>query len=107
MKEQLFFAHANGFPAEVYGEFFESLKNYDLQYIPILAHGTYKLETSYDDVVPEIIDYIESNYKEPIWGIGHSFGASLLASYEALYIAPLFPCPVKSVLRCSNIIKAV
>ena len=80
MKEQLFFAHANGFPAEVYGEFFESLKNYDIQYIPILAHGTYKLETSYDDVVPEIIDYIESNYKEPIWGIGHSFGASLLTS---------------------------
>ncbi len=80
MKEKIFFAHANGFPAEVYGELFEELNDYEIKYIPILAHGKYPLKKSYNDVVPEVIEFIESNYNGPIWGVGHSFGASLISS---------------------------
>ena len=29
--------------------------------------------------MPEIIDYFEANYTEPVWAIGHSFGAVILA----------------------------
>jgi pimeloyl-ACP methyl ester carboxylesterase len=79
MKEKIFFAHANGFPAEVYSDLFSMLPNFQIDYIPLLAHGKYELKNSWDDIVPEIIDYFESNYTEPVWAIGHSFGAVNLA----------------------------
>ena len=79
MNEKIFFAHANGFPAEVYGDLFEQLSNLDVDYIPMLAHGKYPIRNSWKDVVPEIIDYFEANYSQPVWAIGHSFGAVSLA----------------------------
>ena len=79
MKEKVFFAHANGFPAEVYKDLFVQLKNYQVDYIPLLAHGKYKLKNSWSNVVPEIITYLEEHYQEPVWVIGHSFGAVCLA----------------------------
>tara|TARA_B110000977_G_C11067931_1_gene488490 strand:+ start:1596 stop:2372 length:777 start_codon:yes stop_codon:yes gene_type:complete len=79
MKEKIFFAHANGFPAEVYNDLFTQLKNYQVGYIPLLAHGNDKLKNSWNDIVPEIIAYFEEHYKEPVWALGHSFGAVCLA----------------------------
>lgn len=79
MKNKIFFAHANGFPAEVYGDLFSKLPNYEFDYIPLLAHGEYKLKHSWSDIVPEIIAFFEGNYTEPVWAIGHSFGAVCLA----------------------------
>jgi len=79
MNEKIFFAHANGFPAEVYGDLFEQLSNLDIDYIPMLAHGKYSIKSSWKDIVPEIIEYFEANYSEPVWAIGHSFGAMCLA----------------------------
>lgn len=79
MKERVFFAHANGFPAEVYGDLFSKLPNYEIDYIPMLAHGKYKISNSWKNAVPEIIEYFESHYTEPVWAIGHSFGAVCLA----------------------------
>jgi pimeloyl-ACP methyl ester carboxylesterase len=79
MKEKIFFAHANGFPAEVYGDLFSRIPNYEIDYIPLLAHGNYRVKYSWSDVVPEIIAYFEENYTEPVWAIGHSFGAVCLA----------------------------
>ena len=79
MKEKIFFAHANGFPAEVYGDLFSKLPDYDFDYIPLLAHGEYKLKNSWSDIVPEIIAFFEENYTQPVWAIGHSFGAVCLA----------------------------
>lgn len=79
MKENIFFAHANGFPAEVYNDLFEQLPQLNISYISKLAHGKYTLTSSWKDITPEIIDYIEANYTEPVWAIGHSFGAIVLA----------------------------
>ena len=79
MNEKIFFAHANGFPAEVYGDLFKQLSSLDIDYIPVLAHGKYPIKNSWKDVVPEIITYFENNYSEPVWAIGHSFGAVILA----------------------------
>jgi len=72
MKEKIFFAHANGFPAEVYSDLFSKLPDYEFDYIPVLAHGEYKLKHSWSDIVPEIIAFFEKNYTEPVWAIGHS-----------------------------------
>lgn len=79
MNEKIFFAHANGFPSEVYSHLFEHLKDYDIDYIPMLGHGKHFIKSSWKDVVPEIINYFETNYSEPVWAIGHSFGAVSLA----------------------------
>ena len=79
MKEKIFFAHANGFPAEVYSDLFKRLPQFDISYISKLGHGSYKISSSWKDLVPEVIDYFEANYTEPVWAIGHSFGAVILA----------------------------
>ncbi len=79
MKEKIFFAHANGFPAEVYGDLFTKLPDYEIDYIPVLAHGEFKLNHSWSDIVPEIISFFEKNYSDPVWAVGHSFGAVCLA----------------------------
>ena len=79
MNEKIFFAHANGFPSEVYGDLFEGLKDFDIGYIPMLAHGEHQIKNSWRDVAPEIIAYFDTNYSEPVWAIGHSFGAVSLA----------------------------
>ena len=79
MKEKVFFAHANGFPAEVYKDLFKRLPQLDISYISKLGHGKYTITSSWKDLVPEIIDYFEANYSEPVWAIGHSFGAVVLA----------------------------
>ena len=79
MKEKVFFAHANGFPAEVYKDLFKRLPQFDISYISKLGHGRYKIISSWKDLVPEIIDYFEANYTKPVWAIGHSFGAAILA----------------------------
>ena len=79
MNEKIFFAHANGFPAEVYGDLFRQLSSLNIDYISMLAHGEYPIKNSWKDVVPEIINYFENNYNEPVWAIGHSFGAVVLA----------------------------
>lgn len=79
MKEKIFFAHANGFPAEVYGELFKQIPEFDIDYIPVLGHGKYPIKNSWKDIVPEIIEYFEANYTKPVWAIGHSFGAVSLA----------------------------
>ena len=79
MNEKIFFAHANGFPAEVYGELFKQFPEFNINYISMLGHGKYQIKNSWKDIVPEIIDYFEANYTEPVWAIGHSFGAVLLA----------------------------
>lgn len=89
MNKQLFFAHANGFPAEVYTELFNHLDGWEVNYIPMLGHGKFPIQTSWKDAAPEIIDFFEKNYSQPIWAIGHSFGAISLA-YAAEQIPDLF-----------------
>ena len=79
MKEKIFFAHANGFPAEVYTDLFKHLPQFDISYISKLAHGKFTLKNSWKDITPELIDYLEENFTEPVWAIGHSFGAVVLA----------------------------
>tara|TARA_B100000497_G_C7627020_1_gene376791 strand:+ start:383 stop:1174 length:792 start_codon:yes stop_codon:yes gene_type:complete len=79
MKKKLFFAHANGFPAETYGELFDFMPDFEVDFIPILAHGDNQIKNSWRDIAPEIIRYLELNYTEPIFAVGHSVGAIALA----------------------------
>ena len=79
MKKKLFFAHANGFPAEVYGELFDFMPDFEIDFIQILAHGNNQIKYSWRELAPEIIKYLELNYTEPVWAVGHSVGAVALA----------------------------
>ena len=77
MKEKIFFAHANGFPAEVYSDLFNRLPHFDISYISKLGHGNYTLNSSWKDITPEIIDHLEENFTEPVWAIGTGKVATL------------------------------
>ena len=79
MKMKLFFAHANGFPAEVYRELFDFMPDFEVDFIPILAHGDNQIKKSWRELAPEIIKYFELNYTKPTWAVGHSVGALALA----------------------------
>ena len=61
MNEKIFFAHANGFPSEVYSDLFEDLKGFDIGYIPMLAHGKHQIKKSWRAIIPEIIDYVDAS----------------------------------------------
>lgn len=69
------FAHANGFPASCYQYFFAQFDDLSIQGPEIIGMGDYPLRTNWGDWVPELVDYIEANYQEPVVGLGHSMGA--------------------------------
>ena len=51
--------------AEVYNDLFKRLPQFDISYISKLGHGSYKIRSSWKDLVPEIIDYFEANIRNP------------------------------------------
>ena len=71
------FSHANGFGAKTYNYFFEQLAPCVINAVDLIGHGKYKLKKDWKDLVPELIESIETNYDEPIVGIGHSMGAAI------------------------------
>jgi len=79
MNEKIFFAHANGFPSEVYSDLFEDLKGFDIDYIPMLAHGKHQIKNSWRVIVPEIVAYFETR---DIDSIKHLFPNTEYITFE-------------------------
>jgi len=79
MKKHLIqFAHPNGFPAKSFNHFFNSIENADINYIDLMGHNQFKLEGNLENLALELIDSIEKKFNEPIIGIGHSTGGTLI-----------------------------
>jgi pimeloyl-ACP methyl ester carboxylesterase len=71
------FSHANGFPSESYTCFFKHLNVDKLNYIPAFGLNDYKVDKNWKPLVDELIESIETNFTEPIVGLGHSLGGFL------------------------------
>ncbi len=82
----IFFSHANGFPAKSYGIFFDYLQPHHIHYI-----NAYGLESGFNgrDWRPfsrELIRFIRSKTQHPVVGLGHSFGGAV--TYWAAQMEP-------------------
>ena len=69
------FAHANGFPASSYNKMFASLQDAEILALEKYAHNpTFPISREWQGQVDELCDFLSSNAKEPVFGVGHSFG---------------------------------
>ena len=89
MKPTIQFAHANGFPAKTYQEFFKHFNEYDLNYVPIMAHGKFGVAPNWKPLGQELITNIKEHNQTPVAGIGHSMGGAALM-YAAHWQPELF-----------------
>lgn len=79
VRTPLYFAHANGFPAECYQELFDYLStDFTIDYKPMFGHGTYLVTDNWPHLVTELIDHIKQQAVFPIVGVGHSLGGILI-----------------------------
>jgi pimeloyl-ACP methyl ester carboxylesterase len=87
---QIYFSHANGFPAKSYQFFFDFLQPHQVNYIN--AYGLGKgLEKGFKGrdwrvFSHDLIDLIERNSSEKVVGLGHSFGGAVV--YWAAQLRP-------------------
>jgi pimeloyl-ACP methyl ester carboxylesterase len=79
MKQQIYFAHGNGFPSPCYRKFFSYLSpDFDISYVDKVGHHPdYPVTDNWDFLVQELIQNIEQQYTQPIIGVGHSLGGVL------------------------------
>lgn len=79
----LCFSHANGFPASSYRAMFDALPSHaNVIAIEKYAHSPkYPVSKDWQGQVNELMDFINSNEKQDIYLVGHSFGAVI--SYMA------------------------
>lgn len=78
-KEQIHFAHANGFPAQTYNRLFALLEaDFRIGYLERHAHDPqFPVTDGWHFLKEELRQAIESRYTEPVIGLGHSFGGIL------------------------------
>lgn len=78
-KEKIHFAHANGFPSKTYSKIFSHLeKDFEIGFLERHAHNPeFPVEDGWKFLKEELQKEIESRYKQPIIGIGHSLGGIL------------------------------
>lgn len=80
------FAHANGFPAKTYSKLFSFLEpRFDIRYIERHAHNpAFRVTDGWLSLKDELRQSIQSNFEEPVVGLGHSLGGilHLLVSVE-------------------------
>ena len=78
MSQQVFFAHANGFPSATYGKLFAGLApDYQVSHLPQHAHDPrFPVGDNWLLLVDELIHHLEQQ-PEPVWGVGHSLGGVL------------------------------
>ncbi|MDD0974031.1 alpha/beta fold hydrolase [Pseudomonas fontis] len=78
MTQQIFFAHANGFPSATYGKLFAALApDYRVSHLPQHAHDPrFPVNDNWQNLVDELIHHLEQE-PEPVWGVGHSLGGLL------------------------------
>ena len=78
MSQQIFFAHANGFPSGTYGKLFAALApEYQVTHLEQHAHDPrFPADDNWYNLVDELIHHLKQQ-PEPVWGVGHSFGGVL------------------------------
>ncbi|TIC87023.1 alpha/beta fold hydrolase [Crenobacter intestini] len=87
----LHFAHANSFPASVYRKLLAELSlHYEVGFIDAIGHNpAFPVSDCWPHLVRETIAHIEANYREPVWGVGHSLGG-FMVFYAAIERPDLF-----------------
>ncbi|MCY7296345.1 alpha/beta fold hydrolase [Alteromonas sp. a30] len=73
------FAHANGFPVAAYKQFMSHLPD-EIRVIAKAQYGHephFPISNNWENQITEMINFIESHASEPVYGVGHSFGALL------------------------------
>ena len=78
MSQQVFFAHANGFPSATYGKLFDALApDYAVAHLEQHAHDPrFPVNDNWLNLVDELIHHLRQQ-PEPVWGVGHSLGGVL------------------------------
>lgn len=78
MSQQIFFAHANGFPSATYGKLFAALApDYQVSHLPQHAHDPrFPVNDNWQSLVDELIHHLQQQ-PAPVWGVGHSLGGVL------------------------------
>lgn len=91
----LHFAHANGFPASSYRKLFSYLEGqFSIIALEKFAHNpAFPVDQDWSNPVKELSQYLQENSEEPVYLVGHSFGA--VVSYMT---ACKFPQMVKGLI---------
>ncbi|NER61931.1 alpha/beta hydrolase [Pseudomonas sp. MAFF212428] len=78
MTQQIFFAHANGFPSATYGKLFAALApDYQVSHLPLHAHDPrFVVNDNWQSLVDELLHHLQRQ-PAPVWGVGHSLGGVL------------------------------
>lgn len=78
MSQQIFFAHANGFPSATYGKLFAALApDYQVHHLPQHAHDPrFPVNENWQNLVDELLHHL-ARQGQPVWGVGHSLGGVL------------------------------
>lgn len=78
MSQQVFFAHANGFPSATYGKLFNALgSDYCVSHLEQHAHDPrFPVDDNWLNLVDELIHHLRE-LAQPVWGVGHSLGGVL------------------------------
>ena len=78
MSDQVFFAHANGFPTASYCKLLAALEpKYQLHFIAQHGHDPrFPVGNNWQSLVDELIFHVKA-VGAPVWGVGHSLGGAL------------------------------
>nr|BFE95201.1 hypothetical protein GCM10020185_57370 [Pseudomonas brassicacearum subsp. brassicacearum] len=89
MSQQIFFAHANGFPSATYGKLFAALApQYQVAHLELHGHDPrFPVDDNWHNLVDELIHHLELQ-PAPVWGVGHSLGG-VLHLHAALRCPPV------------------
>ena len=79
IKNQIHFAHANGFPAKTYNKLFAFLaEDFEIGFLERHGHNPkFPVGDNWKSLKDELKEEIEKRYSQPIIGIGHSLGGIL------------------------------
>jgi pimeloyl-ACP methyl ester carboxylesterase len=73
----LHFAHANGFPVGSYQQLFNHLpRDFTMHGLTKFAHNPrFVVNANLANLVQELIEHLQTQVKQPVYGVGHSMGA--------------------------------
>ncbi|NDI84125.1 alpha/beta fold hydrolase [Undibacterium crateris] len=79
MQTIIHFVHGNGFPSGSYRAFLDHLRqDYEVQVTEKIGHqANYPVTDGWPHLVRELIDTLESRYRQPVILVGHSLGGLL------------------------------